>query len=274
MNQFTIDESRCTQCGTCAKDCPAGVIQMDEYPVMEKSYCIKCQHCLAVCPTGALSILGNNPEDSTPLKGNLPNAQQMKALIQGRRSVRQYKDEDLEPETIRELVGTAWHAPTAFNAQVVHLTVLENKASTDALKEEVYRQLEKIMKTMNTSENPEMRYFKKCVDLHSKNGTDLIFRNAPHLVIASGPAERDTTPTDTHIFLSYLELTATAMGLGTLWNGLLEWAFDMVDPLIKQQLGIPNDNRIGGVMMLGKPAVKYLRTVTRGTANMVLAKWQ
>lgn len=83
MHQFTINEERCTQCGLCAKDCPAGVIDINEQdmPILEREGCYKCQHCLAVCPTGAVSILGNNPDDSTPLKGTLPSAEQMATLI-------------------------------------------------------------------------------------------------------------------------------------------------------------------------------------------------
>lgn len=76
MLKFTIDEQKCTKCGFCVNDCPAGIIDMNTvYPAIatkQEAACFKCQHCLAVCPTGAISILGKNPENSQPLKGNLP----------------------------------------------------------------------------------------------------------------------------------------------------------------------------------------------------------
>ena len=89
MNDFVINTALCIQCKLCAKDCPMRVIEIKETPVLEKEGCFECGHCLAVCPTGALSILGFSPADSTPLKGNLPDAKQMEPLINGRRSVRQ-----------------------------------------------------------------------------------------------------------------------------------------------------------------------------------------
>ena len=88
MIQFYIDEERCTQCGECAEDCPAGVISMDEYPkITNEEGCYRCQHCLAVCPTSAVSVLGRTPDESTELTGNMPDADRLETLIKGRRSV-------------------------------------------------------------------------------------------------------------------------------------------------------------------------------------------
>jgi len=89
MIQFRIDEERCTQCGECAADCPAGIIAMDGYPkITDEARCYRCQHCLAVCPVGAVSVLGKNPEDSIQLAGNLGDPGQLENLIKGRRAGR------------------------------------------------------------------------------------------------------------------------------------------------------------------------------------------
>lgn len=34
MIQFQIDEVHCIQCGECVADCPAGIIDMDDYPII------------------------------------------------------------------------------------------------------------------------------------------------------------------------------------------------------------------------------------------------
>ncbi|MGQ9812544.1 MAG: hypothetical protein ACUVQ2_03945 [Dissulfurimicrobium sp.] len=41
---------------------------------------MQCQHCLAICPTAAISILGEDPDMSTPLKGNMPDPSSLAIL--------------------------------------------------------------------------------------------------------------------------------------------------------------------------------------------------
>ena len=71
MINFKIDEERCTQCGECAAECPAAVIEMknDSPKMINEEGCSRCLHCLAVCPTGAVSILGFDPRGIDGLFG-------------------------------------------------------------------------------------------------------------------------------------------------------------------------------------------------------------
>jgi len=120
MIAFRIDEERCIQCGECAEDCPAGVISMDDYPkITNEEGCYRCQHCLAVCPTGAVSILGRNPDASTELAGNMPDAARLETLIKGRRSVRRYNRKDLAPELIDALLDIASYFPHGRSSGVI-----------------------------------------------------------------------------------------------------------------------------------------------------------
>jgi Fe-S-cluster-containing hydrogenase component 2 len=149
MLSLTIDEQKCTRCGLCSKDCPAAVISMDRgYPAIaseQEAGCIKCQHCLAICPTGALSILGKTPLNSLPLTGNLPDPQKLETLIKGRRSVRQYRNENLDPELLQHLLEVAWHAPTGVNSRQVHFTVVDDRAVMDKVREETMHALSKVV---------------------------------------------------------------------------------------------------------------------------------
>ena len=61
MLEFTIDEKKCTYCGFCANDCPAGIVDMNTvYPAIaseQEAVCLKCQHCLAARPIPTISIV-------------------------------------------------------------------------------------------------------------------------------------------------------------------------------------------------------------------------
>ena len=109
MIDFTIDRQLCTKCGECVADCPARIIDMtDDGPAItpeNETGCYRCQHCLTICPAGAVSIFGLRAEDSVPLSGNLPDAGHVEILMKGRRSVRRYKEENLEPEVLQRLLG-------------------------------------------------------------------------------------------------------------------------------------------------------------------------
>lgn len=44
---------KCTSCGLCAKECPAGAILLANPKVTDNDKCISCMHCVAVCPKKA-----------------------------------------------------------------------------------------------------------------------------------------------------------------------------------------------------------------------------
>ncbi|MEF8824584.1 MAG: 4Fe-4S binding protein [Desulfohalobiaceae bacterium] len=52
---YTLNESRCTQCGICEQECPAGAIRLDPYPVRDES-CFLCNNCARLCPEEAMLI--------------------------------------------------------------------------------------------------------------------------------------------------------------------------------------------------------------------------
>jgi nitroreductase/NAD-dependent dihydropyrimidine dehydrogenase PreA subunit len=267
MKEFVVDKELCIKCGMCAKDCPTGALAMDEFPELNEDVCFGCGHCLAVCPKGALSILGKCPADSTELKGHLPSAEQMETLIKGRRSVRDYRDEDVERETIQKLLDIAAHAPTGVNMQSVQFTVIDNKETMDTLRNEVYTKLAAVLSEEMPEADYILKYLSFAVKDRKENGSDMLFRGAPHLVITSSPIATPCPEADTHIALAYFELMAQAKGLGTLWDGMAKATLSMV-PDLPARLGIPEDHLIGYAMVFGKPGVKYQRTVERGSANV------
>lgn len=265
--QLLIDHDLCIQCGACVDDCPFHIIALNpEYPELlpkRVHHCIRCQHCLAVCPTGALSIFGCDPQQSMPLPQSFPNPQQMTALIKGRRSVRHYRPEALDAAVIKTMLRTVANAPTGKNNGGCLFTVIEDRATMDQLRAETLQGLRQavIEKRLSAS----LGYFRHVVSAWD-NGRDIIFRNAPHLLIVSAPATNSTPDADITIATSYFELLAASMGIGTLWNAMVKWAFSVISEDMYDRLGIPSDHIKGYVMLFGTPAVTYHRTVQRDSA--------
>ena len=49
-------DSHCTNCGLCAKKCPAQAISKENGKVTDKSKCISCMRCVSICPVHARSV--------------------------------------------------------------------------------------------------------------------------------------------------------------------------------------------------------------------------
>ncbi len=273
MLNFTIDQSKCDRCGLCVADCPRNLIQLDVgaaafpyIPPEKEEICFDCQHCMAICPHAALSIGGRSLQQCMPIPGHLPDTTALQTLIKGRRSVRQFAKGDLAQDLIEHLLEIASHAPTGVNVQQVHFHVIKERATMDRFRS---RCIEALRNVIKQGKLPEKRgYFADFVRLWDEKGFDILFHDAPHLVVTSAPAKLPTPQTDALIALVTFELYAVASGVGTLWAGLVLWAIRDIAPELRATLGIPEDHVIGYAMAFGKPAVMYQRTVQRAKAKI------
>ena len=87
-NELVWDEIKCTGCGSCAKACPQGAIEIitstklednkyfvEKYEV-DTGYCIQCGLCVEVCPFKAL-FMGYSYERSKYRRGELVQTKEM-----------------------------------------------------------------------------------------------------------------------------------------------------------------------------------------------------
>lgn len=275
MLNFTVDLEKCISCGQCASDCPVMIINMvDNLPVIGKDleqYCIGCMHCVAICSEGALEICGYRPQDGMAVSGKLPSPKEMEELIKGRRSIRNYQDRNVDKALVEKIVEMASHAPSGHNCRGVLFTLIDDKGVLFDLREEAFAALEKRLEAGELPAGMEM--FADIITVWKDSGKDMLFRGAPHLVIASSKKENAAPLPDCIIALTSFELYARSCGLGTLWNGLALLVLTELVPELKTRLGIPADHVLGYVMGFGLPAIKYKRTVERGmpTINRIEA---
>lgn len=266
MLNFTIDVETCIGCGQCASDCPAMIIDMESgtpaiTPDLEQ-FCIQCMHCVAVCSEGSVSILGYSPQLGMDLDSDkIPRPEQMELLIKGRRSVRNYQDENIDPALIEKLIEVASHAPSGHNDRQLLYTLVDNKGLVYDLREEAFSGLDKLISAGKLPEGMEM--FVDIMETWKSSGRDILFRGAPHLLVVSALKESASPLHDCLIAMTTFELYAQSYGLGTIWNGLATLTIKELVPALKQQLGIPEDHTIGYVMGFGLPAIKYERTIKR-----------
>jgi nitroreductase/NAD-dependent dihydropyrimidine dehydrogenase PreA subunit len=267
MSFLIVDEEKCQKDGICARNCPGGVIHLateSGFPGMVpwgESACTRCGHCVAVCPHGALRH-AKIPMDGCPaiIDDLRINEAQAVQFLRSRRSIRLYKDKPVEREKVQNLIEIARYAPTGGNTQLVEWLVLTDKAAIHSIAGMAAEWIREALKT-----DPELTLSAPYLPMIVKawdDGNDSILRNAPVLVVASAPAIAMNGMVDLTLALSYLDLVAPVMGMGTCWAGLLRRALTS-SPGLRDTTGIPPTHPHYYPMMLGYPAVHYHRLAGR-----------
>ncbi len=253
MNTITVDKEKCIQCGLCVNDCVSKCLDMnkDNFPYMKvEQACLKCQHCMMICPQGALTFNDKAPENSEKV-----SSKDILSLIKSRRSIRQYRDEELSEEELQQIKDMLPYIPTGCNSHKLHFSIVEKKSVMRALKNKVNTRFVKLLN--NKILSPLVKHFE--VYKHSfERGEDIIFREAPHMIVVSSPVSAPCAPQDPVIALSYIELYAKSIGIGTCWCGYAELCIKLF-PELCEILEIPKGYTPVYAMLLGKPAVKYHR---------------
>lgn len=274
MEILKIDAGKCTRDGLCALDCAASIIRLPddgsvpEAPAEAENFCLDCGHCVAVCPHGALSHARIPIEVSPAISAELRiDADRALQFLRSRRSIRHYLEKGVAQEKIEQLIAAARYAPSAGNSQMVEWLVLTEKKRIRDIAGLALDWLRELVK------NPRVAaaspYLVKAVAAWDA-GYDSVLRDAPVLIVASAPAEALNGTVDITLALSYLDLYAPALGLGTCWAGILHAAM-VNSPAVKSAVGIPAGHPHHYAMMLGYPAVEYFRLPERRKPRIVFA---
>lgn len=266
MTLLNIDKDRCRQDGFCVRDCPRAIIRLrdkESYPELvagSEPLCLICGHCVAVCPHGALSHKMVPLENCPPIQKELGiDEAQVVQFLRSRRSTRSFKDQPVEKEKIRKLIEIARYAPTASNTQLVEWLVFNDR---DTVKEFARMAADWARALLEKDPDAAKMPYIPGIVAAADAGYDAVLRGAPALVVASAPREDLNGTVDLTLALSYLELAATGMGLGTCWAGILKGALLTWQPLQKA-IGLPENHTHFYPMMLGYPKAKYFRLPER-----------
>jgi nitroreductase/NAD-dependent dihydropyrimidine dehydrogenase PreA subunit len=266
MGLLIIDKEKCKKDGICASVCPAGLIRLqgeEGYPAMiagGEPACVSCGHCVAVCSQGALSHEHVPIEQCQDIKEELTISKaQAWQFLRSRRAIRLYEDRPVERDKIQELIEVARYAPTGGNSQLVEWLVLTDKVE---IKELAGLTADWLRQQISEGRGIARTPYAPLVLAAWDEGYDRLLRNAPVPVVASVPKLAAMGIVELTISLSYLELAALKMGLGTCWAGFLQRALLSWPPLQKA-LRLPEGHIHHYPMMLGYPKVRYFRLPER-----------
>ena len=284
LKQFQINRDNCIKCYKCTKVCALGLISVNRktgYPKFRENIekqCMDCGQCSAVC-NGSLTpratqtnlekihqevhadgVLKINDRTATSLSSLnvdkkcinpditncFPTKNDFNKLIKYRRSVRNYKGEEVPNDILIEIVNSVNWQPTACNQQTHEWIIISSREKTRKLAELV------------------VEWFRICeqapaiVDAWDK-GNECIFRGAPSVIICHAPTDSVLPAYDTAIATTAIDLALPVYGLGSCWAGLFMLASlnSKISKDIYEFLEIPEGNRIYTGLMVGYPKFKY-----------------
>jgi len=260
--QLVIDSEKCIRCGKCIGVCKNRAVEPDPETNIPRvaeggvERCMHCQQCMMICPTAALSLDGIKPEGCAPA-GEYPEYAKLLNLVRGRRSVRDYKQKNVSPDVIAELMDAMRFTPTGVNHKKLHFGLIDDIEVMNIYRQKTYQTLKDELGKDPVPENAKP--YEGLLKAYLA-GEDPIFRTAPHLLVVSVPEDAPCPDADPLIAVSYFELLANAHGLGTCWFGRLFFLWRSLMPDLLEPFGIPEGYKPGYAILFGETALRYPRT--------------
>ncbi len=270
MGLIHVDLDECEKDGACVDVCPVSILLLDgeKGPVVRPGFghlCIGCGHCVAACPHGALDNCRNPVAGQMPLqKSDVLDDRMAITFLRRRRSIRCYKADRVPRGSLLKLLDIARYAPSGHNSQGISYVVVEGRERVDG----VSRHVADWMSDLVQRNDPMAKALHMAAIVKGyERGEDRILRRAPAVIVAKAAAESRMAPVSTCLALEYVELYASALGLGACWAGYTQACARDYAPLV-EYLAIPRGSTVTGVLMVGFPKYAYYRLPERNPLDV------
>lgn len=203
-------------------------------------------------------------------------------IILSRRSVRNYKPDQVPEFMVKRILEAGRYAPSAGNGQPWKFVVVRDAAILDGLERTVARRCRMIMSLVDYR-RPGRRWLRPLADLSIRlrpndmhpvpfgamgliaEGKLRLYHGAPTVILIFKDVRGISNPDlDCGIAGQNMALAAHAMGLGTCWVGFVKLAFMYPSPW-KRRLDIHYPYKFAGSLAVGRPVGKPDGMIARQT---------
>ena len=284
-----VNLETCAGDGICAEVCPENALQMvDKKAATVESRaesCIYCGQCVAVCPTESLQMPQLHMEDFRRLKKRQFGYDEFYEFLRLRRSVRVFKDQPVDRETIDKILSAAATAPMGFPPHTTKVVVIDNRSELDFLLEELVREYDSMIKAFSSPvgraflrlsagaedygdlKNHVLKNVQFNNEQFHRDGTDRYMYGAPIVMMFHGSRWGISYEENAHLVCHHAMLAAVSLGLGTTIIGLIPPIVDRSKTL-RERFGIPEDNRVLTSLIVGHPKYRYRQGIRRDLAGV------
>jgi ferredoxin len=287
----TVDAERCNACGLCVRVCKgaplyldpdSGRVRVDQTRVFG---CIACGHCMVVCPHDAITVRGRDfgPEDmlALPPRAERAGYDALHALLLARRSVREFRSDEVESSLVEQILDAASAAPMGIPPSEVGVLVFEGRAAVKGFRDDLLAELVRWRKLFAPPLGFAMRPFMKRADFTAmrefvlpaiekylegdREGEDWFFYDAPLALYFYASSFADIA--DPYIPATYAMLAGEALGLGSCMLGFPGYAMKESKAL-QAKYGLPTGAQQGLVVIFGHPAIHPRKALRRRFARV------
>ena len=279
----------CKSCGQCASICPADVLVMeDDQPHLGKNSrfgCIACGHCMLVCPEGAITVQGRgiSPDDlfTLPPKADRASAESLAALMESRRSVRRFRETEVDLVLLERILSMASAAPMGIPPWDIGCVIVQGRSKVKQLAAQIVEDYRTFLKIFRPWVLKLLRPFWKKTTFdqfqsfvvplantyveHHDAGEDKLFYDAPAVLVFHHSAYCE--PADAMIACTYAMLAAESLGLGTTIIGGAAPILQR-NAKLSREVGIPAGNSAAITLIVGYPIYPFKRGVRRHFSHM------